>query len=99
LLPGTELSFEAEVKCESNLGFGSKGLSYKVARFLEVDKDKPNVHQDALEMPDGQVVLVTKLIGGQRAMVLQLPVDMSQTAAKTQPTSSGVAPRKPVVAR
>ena len=90
LLPGTELSFEAEVKCESNFGFGSKRLPCRVARFLEIDKDKPNVHHDALEMPDGQIVLVTKLIGGQRATVLQLPADINETGVKTE--------RQPVVA-
>ena len=30
-------------------------------------------HHDALEVPDGQVVLVTRLCAGQRATVLQLP--------------------------
>lgn len=84
LLPGTELSFEAEVKCESNFGFGPKRLPYKVARFREIDKDKPNVHHDALEMPDGQVVLVTKLLAGQRATVLQLPADVNELGVKTE---------------
>jgi hypothetical protein len=28
---------------------------------------------DALELPDGEIVLVTKLAGGQHATVLQLP--------------------------
>jgi hypothetical protein len=48
-----------------------------VARFREIDKDRPNVHHDALEMPDGQIVLVTKVMPGQRATVLQLPADVS----------------------
>ena len=30
-------------------------------------------HHDALEFPDGQVVLVARLCAGQRATVLQLP--------------------------
>jgi hypothetical protein len=30
-------------------------------------------HHDALEFPDGQVVLVTRLCEGQHATVLQLP--------------------------
>jgi hypothetical protein len=30
-------------------------------------------HHDALEFPDGQVVLLTRLCDGQRATVLQLP--------------------------
>ncbi len=34
---------------------------------------EPRVHHDALEFPDGRVVLVTRLVEGQRATVLQLP--------------------------
>jgi hypothetical protein len=73
LLPGTELAFEENVKCESAYGFGYKRLAHKVARFRQVNKDQPNVHHDALELPDGEIVLVTKLAGGQHATVLQLP--------------------------
>jgi hypothetical protein len=32
------------------------------------------VHHDALELPDGQIVKVTKLRAGQHATVLQMPV-------------------------
>ena len=35
--------------------------------------DNPCTHHDALEFPDGQIVLVTHLREGQRASVLQLP--------------------------
>ena len=35
--------------------------------------DNPCTHHDALEFPDGQIVLVTHLREGQRATVLQLP--------------------------
>jgi hypothetical protein len=31
------------------------------------------VHHDALEFPDGQIVLLTQLCEGQHATVLQLP--------------------------
>jgi hypothetical protein len=33
----------------------------------------PHVHHDALEFPGGQIVLVSRLVAGQRATVLQLP--------------------------
>jgi len=33
----------------------------------------PNLHHDALEFPSGQIVMVTRLVAGQRATVLQLP--------------------------
>jgi hypothetical protein len=79
LLPGTEIAFEKEVEYEGGLGFltdwaHGKKLAGKVARFQQVNKDKPNVHHDALEFPDGQVVLLTRLKEGQLATVLQLPV-------------------------
>jgi len=78
LLPGTEVAFENEVEFEHHLGFltkwaRSKKIKQKVARFGQVNKDKTNVHHDALEFPDGQAVLVTTLRQGQYATVLQLP--------------------------
>ena len=44
-----------------------------MARFRQIDKDQFAVHHDALEFPNGQVVLLTWLCDGQRATVLQLP--------------------------
>jgi hypothetical protein len=82
LLPGTELAFDERVKCESTFGFGSQRIPHRVARFREIDKDRPNVHHDALEMPDGQIVLLTKLIPGQCATVLQLPADFTERPVK-----------------
>jgi len=78
LLPGTEVAFEKEVEYEHGLGFFTKWahgkkLEEKVARFRQVNKDQPSVHHDALEFPDGQLVLLTRLCEGQRATVLQLP--------------------------
>jgi len=45
--------------------------------------DNPHVHHDALEFPSGQVVLVTRLVAGQRATVLQLPAQ-PMTASETE---------------
>jgi hypothetical protein len=78
LLPGTEVAFEKEVECEHALGFVPirkpvKEFEQKVARFRQINKDRPDVHHDALEFPNGQVVLLTKLCEGQHATVLQLP--------------------------
>jgi hypothetical protein len=39
-------------------------------------------HHDALEFPDGQVVLVTRLCDGQRATVLQLPAGARAATAE-----------------
>jgi hypothetical protein len=38
-----------------------------------VNLNRPAAHHDALEFPDGKIVLVTELCEGQRATVLQLP--------------------------
>jgi hypothetical protein len=43
------------------------------ARVLRFTPATTCTHQDALEFPDGQIVLLTYLRVGQRATVLQLP--------------------------
>jgi hypothetical protein len=76
LLPGTELVFDRDVECDHALGlFPNKKLRENVARFRQINLDSPHEHHDALEFPSGQVVLLTRLCGGQRAAVLQLPAD------------------------
>jgi hypothetical protein len=44
--------------------------------------DNPVTHHDALEFPDGQVVLLTRLCVGQRATVLQLPAGARHEATE-----------------
>jgi hypothetical protein len=74
LLPGTEIAFDQDVECEPALGiFPSRKLGQRLARFRQVNMDQPCVHHDALEFPDGKIVLVTRLREGQRATVLQMP--------------------------
>lgn len=74
LLPGTELAFEHDIECEPALGIlPRRKLTQRLARFRQVNTEQPCVHHDALELPDGKIVLVTRLCGGQRATVLQLP--------------------------
>lgn len=72
LLPGTELAFEDEVRCETGIVF-SRNLGHRVARFREINECASNRHRDALEFPDGNIVPLTNLCKGQRATVLQLP--------------------------
>jgi hypothetical protein len=78
LLPGTEVAFEKEVEYDHaldrlirRLQFGKIGE--KLARFRQINNDKPHVHHDALEFANGEIVLVTRLREGQHATVLQLP--------------------------
>lgn len=77
LLPGTELAFDKEVERRHPIGWLSprrRRLGVEVARFQQVNLDIPWAHRDALEFPDGGIVLLTRLFPGQRATVLQLPV-------------------------
>jgi hypothetical protein len=55
-----------------------------VARFRQIDTESPHVHHDALEFPDGRVVLVTRLVEGQHATVLQLPATANQSGKRVQ---------------
>jgi hypothetical protein len=74
LLPGTEIAFDEEVQYDRAFSlFGKARVEHKVARFRQVNMDDPHVHHDALEFPGGQIVMVTRLMPGQRATVLQLP--------------------------
>jgi hypothetical protein len=75
LMPGTELAFSREVACLSIgiLGWKAKSINYQTAIFRQVNKEKPAVHHDAIEFPDGRIVLLTSLSEGQAASVLQLP--------------------------
>jgi len=74
LLPGTEIAFDDDVKCERwGSILPSKNLGQRLARFRQTNVDYATIHHDALEFPDGQVVLLTRLCEGQRATVLQLP--------------------------
>ena len=88
LLPGTELAFAEEVQYERAFSlFGRARVGHKVARFRQINTDDVNLHHDALEFPNGQVVLVTRLVPGQRANVLQLPA-----SADARRASEGAAP-------
>jgi hypothetical protein len=87
VLPGTELAFATEVKCGPSGLFGLKvtTLNHKTAIFRQVNKDEPRAHHDALEFPDGQMVLLTDMLEGQEATVLQLPAQPATAAeAKDQ---------------
>ena len=91
VLPGTELSFAGLVLCERSTFVLSKSvISYKTAIFRQVNQEKKWVHHDAIEFPDGEIVLLTFLREGQQATVLQLP------AAEKQPASSAENKNAPI---
>jgi hypothetical protein len=86
LLPGTEIAFEMEVECEHvfRVFRSQKLINEKVARFRQINLEQPNAHHDALEFPDGQTVLLTRLREGQHATVLQLPASPRSTIEAEQ---------------
>jgi hypothetical protein len=71
LRPGTEIAFEIDVQT-GGMMFRKK-IGARLARFRQIDLNKPAQHHDALEFSNGAIVLVTNLTAGQRATVLQLP--------------------------
>jgi hypothetical protein len=91
LVPGTELAFEREVEYDAVLPFLRKRKAGSMlARFRQVNTEQPNVHHDALEFPNGKIVLLTCLSQDQRATVLQLPAaagkfEREQAPAERQP--------------
>jgi hypothetical protein len=73
LCPGTEVAFDRPVEVDGLLSFFRKRTTgATVARFRQIESEIPG-HRDALEFPDGKIVLVTKLAKGQMAKVIQLP--------------------------
>jgi hypothetical protein len=97
LLPGTEVGFEKEVQRELTwlqLIWGRRkgAIPYKVARFRQLNMENPCTHHDALEFPDGEIVLLTHLCAGQLATVLQLPVQAQPLpAAEAAPEKASAA--------
>jgi hypothetical protein len=86
LLPGTEIAFDQEIECDRGFGLlPNRKIQAKVARFRQVDRDQIYAHRDALEFPDGQVVMLTALREGQHATVLQLPASRVTNKAE-EPT-------------
>jgi hypothetical protein len=76
VLPGTELAFSSPVTITEYRVSGRwevETLAHATAIFRQVNKTEPMKHHDALEFPDGRIVLLTRLSEGQKATVLQLP--------------------------
>jgi hypothetical protein len=82
VLPGTELSFAGEIASTpiSPLGWRKNVFNHRTAIFRQINKEKAMAHHDALELPDGQILLLTQLGEGQQATVLQLPAEPNTAA-------------------
>jgi hypothetical protein len=85
LLPGTEVAFDKNVESYGPFHFfRMRKLKQRVARFRQINLDQPNVHHNVLEFPDGQITLLSDLVGGQFATVLQLPASTRMPTKKMQ---------------
>jgi len=96
VLPGTELAFAKSVKCSLRGLFAWKVtmVDHTTAIFRQINKNNPHIHHDALEFPDGQIVLLTDVFEGQEATVLQLPAQpatASEAKAEERVTYVGYA--------
>ncbi|MFZ0174636.1 MAG: hypothetical protein WAL11_03600 [Pseudolabrys sp.] len=83
VLPGTELAFASPVTLTDYrfvVGWKVEILPHATAIFRQVNKNEPMKHHDALEFPDGRIVLQTKLSESQEATVLQLPAQPTSAA-------------------
>jgi hypothetical protein len=83
VLPGTELAFSSPVTVTDYrfvVAWKVELLGHATAIFRQVNKNEPMKHHDALEFPDGRIVLLTRLSEGQVATVLQLPAQPMTTA-------------------
>jgi hypothetical protein len=92
LLPGTEIAFDNAVQFDRAFSmFGKARVEHRVARFRQINMDDPHIHHDALEFPGGQIVMVTRLVPGQTATVLQLPAsphDHGRAGAQTMESAA-----------
>ena len=87
LTPGTELVFSENVvgaRPPKLLWWTRVKMNYKTAIFRKVNTEERCAHYDALEFPDGQIVLLTHLYDGQVATVLQLPARQKTAKGKEE---------------
>jgi hypothetical protein len=107
LLPGTELAFDGPVRTKAWYQYieayhwasdavfhPEQEIEHKVARFTKINVEAKSRHHDGLEFPDRigvAPVLLTNLVPGQVATVLQMPVD-EEAARKLDEATRAKAP-------
>jgi hypothetical protein len=63
------IAFDREVECDRGFGLLPRlTIEAKVARFRQINQDRRTSHRDALEFPDGEVVLLTSPFGRPREL-------------------------------
>jgi hypothetical protein len=97
LLPGTEIAFEKEAEYDGWLPFFRRKAGATIARFRQINSDSPTVHHDAVEFPDGKIVLLTNLSRAQHATVLQLPASAPTTKETVSREPASVVMQAPTI--
>ncbi len=69
LLPSTELAFAEDVRRLKLWPWSKRVIRHKTAIFRQINKHERVNQHDALEFPDGEIVLLTCLETGQEATV------------------------------
>jgi hypothetical protein len=93
IMPGTELAFDNPIATD---GFWALGIMsfwhgrYCTAIFRKVNMHSPTMHHDALELPSGQIVMLTRLKAGQTARVIQLPAQPAKPGVGEKVTTEAV---------
>ena len=88
VLPGTEIAFEQEVEYRHAL-LPNQKVAERLGRFRKVNMEQAFVRHDALEFPNGKIILLARLCEGQHATVLQLPASPQPVnAAERQKSNS-----------
>src|SRR5262249_36604927 len=78
--PGTVTTFFFAVNFRFAVNLRGGKINNATAIFRQDKKKKTMKHHDALEFPDGRIVLLTRLSEGQEATVLQLPAQPTTAA-------------------
>jgi hypothetical protein len=78
LRPGTELALTFKLAVMFLRSIGAQ-----LARFRQINTDNPYQHHDALEFSNGTIAMVTDLVPGQMATVLQLPASPIEEIPQT----------------
>jgi hypothetical protein len=68
------------VDSHQTLACTAANAGHTVAIFRQINKGAPRTNHDALEFPDGEIVLLTRLYEGQNATVLTLPTQPKTNA-------------------
>jgi hypothetical protein len=79
MMPGTELSFAKPIEyVTSSWDTESVRINAHVATFRQTNLDVVSTHHDQIETVYGDKILVTYLVEGQCAEVLQLPAEPAE---------------------